>query len=68
MFYLQTADGQTLIYQPVSVDNQQVKMGNYCESQELQLFFSINIILITLGVEADSEEFLLLVKFFYQEF
>lgn len=69
MFYLQTADGQTLIYQPVSVDNQQVKMGNYCESQELQFFFSINIILITLGVEAVSEVFLLLViKFFIKNF
>jgi len=66
---LQTADGQTLIYQPVSVDNQQVKMGNYCESQELQFFFSINIILITLGVEAVSEVFLLLViKFFIKNF
>ena len=69
LFYLQTADGQTLIYQPVSVDNQQVKMGNYCESQELQFFFSINIILITLGVEAVSEVFLLLViKFFIKNF
>ena len=44
-------------------------MGNYCESQELQFFFSINIILITLGVEAVSEVFLLLViKFFIKNF